>query len=126
MALAVHMVGRQGCITRPRGHCDGLLVNTCNIDTVAVVAAYAAHIADIVTQQRQQKMHPIAWGDPAFTNMFASEDFLANESDHEGMLDIVIESITIGDVFEGHASGPGNDPWLGGFEYPVHTAILLL
>ena len=37
---AVYMIGRQGGITRPRGHCDGLVVNTYNIDTVAVVAAF--------------------------------------------------------------------------------------
>src|SRR5260221_14412937 len=80
-ALAtVHMVGRQSCITRSRGHSDGLVLNPCNIGTVAVVAAYAAHIADIGTQQRQHKMHPIMGGDPAFTDMFASADLLTNES----------------------------------------------
>ena len=58
--------------------------------------------------------------------MFASEDLLTNQRHHERMFDIVIEGITIGDVFESHTPGPGNDARIGRFEHAVHAAILLL
>ena len=58
--------------------------------------------------------------------MFASEDLLTNQGHHECMFDIVIESITIGDVFESHTPGPGNDARIRWFEHSVHAAILLL
>ena len=68
------MIGRQGGIARSGRQPHGLVVNPCRIDTVAVLTAYTADVADIVTQERQCKMHPITRGDAAFTDMFASED----------------------------------------------------
>jgi hypothetical protein len=123
---AVHMIGRERGIARAERHLHGLGVNSCRIYTVAVLTAYPADVANIVAQERQHKMHPIPRRDAAFTNMFASENLLPNQGHHERMFDIVIEGITIGDVFESHTSGPGNNAWIGWFEHSVHAAILLL
>ena len=96
------MIGRECGIARSGRHLHGLVVNPCRIHTMPVLTAYTADVADIVTQERQHKMHPITRGDAAFTDMFASEDLLTNQSHHERMFNIVIEGIAIGDVFESH------------------------
>src|SRR5262245_53374902 len=103
------MIGGERGIARSARHLHSLVVHACRIHTVAVLTAYTTDVADIVTQERQDKMHPIVRGDATFTDMFTSEDLLANESHHERMFDIVIEGITISDVFESHTSGPGNE-----------------
>src|SRR5262245_14193886 len=123
---AIYMIGRERGIGRSSRHLHGLVVNSCRIHTVAVPTAYTADIADIVAQERQDKMHPITRGDAAFTDMFASEDLLTNQGHHERMFNIVIEGITSGDVFESHTPGPGNDARIGRFEHTVHATILLL
>src|SRR5262249_32577190 len=87
---------------------------------------HTADVTDVMTQQRQHKMHPITRRDAAFTEVFAFEDLLAHESNHDGMLHIVIQGITIRDAFEGHMSGPGNDARVGWFEYTIRAVIVLL
>src|SRR5262249_52630103 len=85
-ALAtVDMLRRERGIARAGGHLNSLVVNRCCIHTVAVITAYAADIADIVTEERQDKMHPITRRDTTFTDMFASEDLLTNQGHHERM-----------------------------------------
>src|SRR5262245_46148183 len=71
-------------------------------------------------------MQPILRRDTAFAEMFAFEDLLAHDSDHQRVLHIVIQGITIRDVFERHASRPGDDPRVGWFEDTVCAAIVLL
>src|SRR5262245_197802 len=82
----VYMVGRQRCITCPTGQCDSLLIKSGSIDTIAVTPTHTAYVSNIMTQKRQHKMHPITRRDAAFTEVFAFENFLAHESDHDGVL----------------------------------------
>ena len=49
---AVYMIGCERGIARAVRQPHGLVVNSCRIDTIAVLTAYAADVANIVTQKR--------------------------------------------------------------------------
>jgi hypothetical protein len=96
------------------------------IRAIAIVPANAADIPNIMTQQRDNKMQPVPRSDTALTQVFALENRLADQGDHDSVLDVVIQGIAIGDVFEGHASSPADNSRIRRFEISIGTPIRFL
>ena len=55
-----------------------------------IIPTHPTQIADIMTQQRNHEVQPIAWRDRPFTQVLAFEDFLAHQGDHDGVLDVMV------------------------------------
>ena len=100
------MMGRQawvgGALRRRKRVAD--LID--HIGAVTVPDADAAHIADIMAQQRYHEMEPIARCNSALADMFAEQNLPPDKGHYQRMFHIVIKRVRIGDAPQRHALDP--------------------
>src|SRR5262249_40190755 len=89
----------------------------------AVGAADAADKADVMTQERDDVQQPVLGTDAALAHVLAAKDLLPDQGDEDGVLDVVVEGIAVGDVLQRHAAGPVDDVLVIGLESAVHAPI---
>ena len=71
------MIGGQRRIGGSCGYRHEITFFVANIVSFLVVPAYASHVTDVVTQQRNQKVEPVAGANAAFLGVFSAQDLLA-------------------------------------------------
>src|SRR6516164_3355338 len=69
-------------------------------------------------------MEPIAWPNAAFARMFPEQNLLADQRYHDGVVHVVVGSITIGNILQREATNKTNDVRIGGLKDSVDLAVL--
>jgi hypothetical protein len=67
--------------------------------TSAVAMTDSFDIANIVAHERNQEMHPIFRRNAAIREMLPSQNFLANQRYHNGVIQIMIKRISVLAIF---------------------------
>src|SRR5262249_51060225 len=81
---------------------------------------------DVVAQQRDNEVEPVARRDTAFDDVLAAEDLLTDIGDEDRVLDVVIGRVTAGDVFQGDSRAEADDVRILGLEEAVGPDVALL
>ena len=78
----------------------GVAGNTRDITASAIAAADPSNVADIVAQQRNYEMKPLTWRHATDGNMPTAQNFLSDQRHQDGMIDVVVGSVGISDIFK--------------------------
>src|SRR6516164_10284208 len=70
-------------------------------------------------------MEPIAWPNAALARMFPEQNLLADQRYHDGVVHVVVGSVTIGNILQREASNKTNDVWIGGLKDSIDLAVLI-
>src|SRR5271167_31163 len=57
---------------------------------IAIATTDAAHIANVVTEQRNYEVQPVVRRDTSLADMLATQDLLAKQRHHDRVLDVVV------------------------------------
>ncbi len=117
------VIGRERCVGRAVFHRDRAAVEIDRVAPVAVAAADAPDIADVVAQQRHHEMQPVMRRDPALADVLAAQDLLADQRHHDRVVDVVIGRLAVGDVLERNAADEGEDAGIARLEQAVDALI---
>ena len=124
---AVDVVGVEAGVGAALGQGDHLAVAPGGVlaEVAAVGPADAADEADVVAQERDDVHQPVVRADAALAHVLAAEDLLADQGDQDGVLDVVVQGIAVGDVLQGHAPDPADDVLVVGLQPAVHAPVAL-
>src|SRR5262249_47798245 len=82
-----------------------------------------AHITDVMTQERDDEMQPIARRHAANTDVPAAQDLLPDQRDHDGVIDIVISRIAGRDIFKSKLRDKADDARIARLEHPIGSFV---
>ena len=120
------MIGRQRRVGGALGQLHRLLAVAGDIVAGPVVAADAAHIADVVAEQREDEVQPVARADAALAQVPAAQHLLAEQGDADGVAEVVIGRVAVGDQLERHTADIVDDAGIVGLEVGVGADVALM
>src|SRR5262245_9176892 len=94
------MIRCHGSIGRSLRGTNGVARNTRDITASAIAATDPSNVADIVAQQRNYEMKPLTWRHATDGNMATAQNFLSDQRHHDGMIDVVVGSVGICNIFK--------------------------
>ncbi len=68
-------------------------------------------------------MQPVAWCHTADADVAAAQNFLPNEGDHDGVINIVIGCVAACDIFKSKLRGEADDSGITGLQHPVCSFV---
>src|SRR6476661_8374493 len=68
-------------------------------------------------------MQPVVRGHTADADMTATQNFLPNKRDHDGVINVVVDSVASRYSFESKLRGKAQDPRIVGLQIRVRSAI---
>ena len=119
------MIGGQARVRGACGYLHELAVFATNIMSVTVTPTYSPYIADVVAQERNHEMEPIAWGNPALAGVLPEQDLLTDQRHHDGVVHVVVGRVTIGNILQREATDETNDVRIGWLKDAVDLAVLV-
>src|SRR5262245_60204370 len=94
------MIRCHGSIGRSLRGTNGVARNARDITASAIAATDPSNVADIVAQQRNYEMKPLTWRHATDGNMATAQNFLSDQRHHDGMIDVVVGSVGICNIFK--------------------------
>ena len=64
-----------------------------------------------------------SWGHTAEADMAATQNFLPNKRDHDGVINVVVNSVASRYSFESELRGKAQDPRIVGLQYRVRSLV---
>ena len=83
---------------------------------IGVALADAPDIPDVMAQQGNCEIQPVGRRDTAFLVMLAFQDVLADDRYQNGVLDIMIQGIGVGDALKRHSGAPRDNARIARFQ----------
>src|SRR6476660_7762249 len=68
-------------------------------------------------------MHPVVRGHTADADMPATQNFLPNKRDHDGVINVVVDSVASRYSFESKLRSKAQDPRIVGLQYRVRSLV---
>src|SRR5262245_971745 len=130
-ALAHKQLGALDVIRRQRSICCALFQLHCllalagNVATLLVVPTDATHVPNVVTQQRDDEVQPVARTDATFAQMLAPEHLLADQRHADRVAEIMIGRIAVGDELERHVTDIVDNAGIVGLQSGIGADIAL-
>ena len=118
------MIGGQACVRGACGYRHELAVLATNIMSVTVTPTYSPYIADVMAQEGNHEIEPIAWGNPSLADVLPKQDLLTDQRGHDGVVHVVVGRVTIGNILQREAANETNDVRIGRLEDSVDLAVL--
>ena len=123
---AIDVVRGEGGVGGARRQLDHRGAGAGGVLALLVLAADPLHVADVVAEQGQAEVEPVLRRHPALADVLAAQDLLPHQRHQDGVVDVVVEGIAVGDVLEGHAPRPADDLRVVGLVPAVGAAVALL
>src|SRR6516165_7142668 len=120
------VIRRKRCVRCPGEDGHNATTFVTDILPIAVASTDPPYVTDFMAEEGNHEMEPVAGRNAALADMFAKHNLLPNQRDHDGVVHVVVDRVTVGNIFQGKAPNEANDVRIGWLEHPIDQEVLVL